>query len=99
MKYEVLFPNENIKTKFQKALSICSSKKRQKIKERVEALSVNPRPEGKIFKHLKPPIAIYTLTAQYRIRIGDYRILYDIDDENHQVWILALRRRSERTYK
>ncbi|MFH1096943.1 MAG: type II toxin-antitoxin system RelE/ParE family toxin [Candidatus Desantisbacteria bacterium] len=99
MKYEVLFPNEGIKSKFQKAISVLLPKEKQKIKEKIEFLSVNPRPEGNVFKHLKPPISLYNLTAQYRIRIGDYRVLYDVDDENYKVWILALRRRNERTYK
>jgi len=38
-------------------------------------------------------------TAQYRLRIGDYRVLYDVDDERRIVWILALRKRGERTDK
>ncbi|MDI6736818.1 MAG: type II toxin-antitoxin system RelE/ParE family toxin [bacterium] len=99
MKYELLFPNEKVKAKFRKEMERLSSKERKRIKEKVEALSFNPRPQGKIFKYLKPPVQVYTLTAQYRIRIGDYRVLYDVDDENYRVWILALRKKSERTYK
>lgn len=66
----------------------------------VENLADNPRPYGiKLFKKLKPPIQFYQFTAQYRLRIGDYRVLYDVDDNKGIVWILALRKRSEGTYK
>ena len=37
--------------------------------------------------------------TDHKLRIGDYRVLYDIDDKKKTVWIFNLRRRSERTYK
>jgi len=37
--------------------------------------------------------------ASYRHRVGNYRILFDIDDENRRLEILDIRRRSERTYR
>lgn len=68
--------------------------------EKIEKLADNPRPFAeKPFLKLKPPIQFYQFTAQYRLRVGDYRILYDVDDERKIVWILALRIRSEKTYK
>lgn len=101
MKYKVKFPNEHIKKIFDKHLSkIPQIKIQYKIMDAVEKLANNPRPYGKKpFKKLKPPIQFYQLTAQYRIRIEDYRVLYDIDDKRKIVWILALRKRGERTYK
>ncbi len=58
-----------------------------------------PRPFGqKLFKQLAPPIECYEFTAQYRLRVGDYRILYDVNDERKIVWILALRKCGETTY-
>ena len=39
------------------------------------------------------------LKHQWRYRVGDYRILYDVDDSQKKVWVLALRRRSEKTYQ
>jgi mRNA-degrading endonuclease RelE of RelBE toxin-antitoxin system len=56
-------------------------------------------PSGaKPFKQLKPPVFVYQFAAQYRVRVGDYRILYDVDDKQRIVWIFALRKRNERTY-
>ncbi len=101
MKYNVRFPNKNIEKKFSKTLlKIKKIKIQDKIIKEVEKLSDNPRPHNKnLFKKIKPPVQFYQRTAQYRIRISAYRVLYDIDDEKKTVWILVLRRRSEKTYK
>ena len=37
--------------------------------------------------------------AAYRIRIGRYRVIYDIDDDRALVVILKVVRRSESTYR
>ncbi len=55
----------------------------------VESLADAPRPFGE--PKIKPPLIVYSLTAQYRVRIGVYRVLYDVDDKAKTVWILALR--------
>ncbi len=101
MKYEVRFPDSSIEKRFDKAISkIFQVNIQNEIIEEVEKLADNPRPYGKKpFKKLKPPVQFYRFVAQYRIRIGDYRVLYDVDDERKIVWILALRRSGERTYK
>jgi len=100
MKYEVRFPNRSIEGKFAKLLSKIPPDIQNKIAEEVENLSDNPFPYGKkLFKKLKPPIQFYRYTAQYRIRVGDYRVLYDVDNGRKIVWILALRKRGEKTYK
>ena len=101
MIYDVRFPNLSIEKKFDKVLSkIPQINLQYEIIESVQKLADNPRPYGeKPFKKLKPPIQFFQFTAQYRIRIGNYRVLYDIDDNKKIVWILALRRRSEKTYK
>ena len=41
---------------------------------------------------------IFGYLAQYRLRVGDYRIFYDLDDERRKVILLAIRRRHEHTY-
>ena len=101
MKYSVKFPNHKIENKFNKnILKINDITIREKIISEIENLSNNPLPfKKKIFKKIKPPIQFYLMTAQYRIRIRNYRVLYDIDKTNKTVWILALRKRSEHTYK
>lgn len=101
MKYKVKFPNRSIEKKFEAALlGIPHKATQERIMDEVQKLTDNPRPYGdKKFKKIKPPIEIYNLTAQYRIRIGSYRVLYDVDDKKKIVWILVLRKRTERTYR
>ena len=101
MIYDVRFPTQSIEKKFNRfLLKIPQVKIRDEIMESIEKLSDNPCPYGeKPFKRLKPPIQFYQFAAQYRIRIGDYRVLYDIDENKKIVWILAIRKRNEKTYK
>ena len=101
MKYKVEFPSMSVARKFMKVLEdIPEIYIQEKIMKEVEKLADNPRPYGKKpFKKLKPPVSLYQFVAQYRLRIGNYRVLYDIDDKQKNVWILALRKRSEGTYK
>ncbi len=62
---------------------------RQRIEHKILSLAHTPRPIGvkKLEEHL------------HRVRVGDWRILYDIYDKNHEVLVLRVLRRSERTYK
>ena len=101
MKYKVKFPSRSVARKFMKVLEdIPEIYIQEKIMKEVEKLADNPRPFGKKpFKKLKPSVSLYQFVAQYRLRIGNYRVLYDVDDKQKTVWILALRKRSERTYK
>ena len=100
MKYEIKFPNSSLENKFEKMLlKIPERNVRQRITKGIEVLADNPRPDGKKTKKLKPPVHLYNLTAEYRLRIGNYRVLYDIDDSKKIVWILVLRKRSEKSYK
>ncbi len=70
----------------------------QNVYQRLRALGENPRPPGKSFRWLHSPVEVYQYTANYRLRVGEYRVLYDIDEKTRTVVILALRRRHERTY-
>jgi len=97
-RYTAKFPNQNIADEFNSYLKSISPKKIQdKILEKIDGLQENPRPKG--MPKIKPPIFVYQHTAQHRIVVGDYRVLYDVDDKRKIVWILALRKRNERTYK
>ena len=49
------------------------------IEEKIDALAYNPRPSG--YKKLKGS------TNEYRIRIGNYRVLYTIHDDIITVYI------------
>ena len=101
MSYTVKYPNKSIQKRFEETLTAISPVSMQdRIMEEVEKLEEDPRPFGqKLFRQLNPSMIFYERNANYRIRIGDYRVLYDVDDKRKIVWILALRKRSETTYK
>ena len=99
--YRLLFPNKSLQKKFLKVLRIVHPVDFQDtIIEKVQGLKSNPRPhESSNFRSLRGKVRVSHYTAQYRLRIGNYRILYDVDDNERMVWILALRKRGESTYK
>jgi mRNA-degrading endonuclease RelE of RelBE toxin-antitoxin system len=96
--YEVGFPSERAEKEFSKVLSKAVPKDRERILEWFDKLAHDPRPPGKNFKFLKGDIVVFRYLAKYRIREGDWRILYDIDDAHKRVLLLALRRRSHHAY-
>ena len=59
---------------------------RSRVNNKIISLENNPRPRGS--KKL-------TGRDEYRIRVGDYRILYVIDDNNRVVTIRAVGHRHE----
>jgi len=96
--YKVKFPNSAIEKKFYKELGGVHPKDLQdKIVDMTLSLAKDPRPHGE--PKIKPPLDVYNYTAQYRVSVENYRVLYDVDDVARTVWILALRKRNERTYK
>lgn len=99
MKYQVKFPTASLEGKFYKTLVKIPRRLQDEIMDKVTALGDNPYPAGrKIFKRLVPPVRLLEYTASYRVRIGDYRMLYDVNEAHKIVWIYVLRRRNERTY-
>lgn len=54
---------------------------------RIEALGNQPRPSG--------CTKLRGLAALWRIRIGDYRVVYSIDDSRRVVDIIAVRHRRD----
>jgi mRNA interferase RelE/StbE len=59
----------------------------QKILSKIETLSSEPRPFG--VKLLKGE------SRYYRIRQGDYRIVYEVDDALHTVTVITIGHRRE----
>jgi mRNA-degrading endonuclease RelE of RelBE toxin-antitoxin system len=95
--YKVKFPNTSTEKKFYKELDDIQPKSlRDEIINAALDLAKDPRPKGE--PKIKPPLEVYNFTAQYRISIKNYRVLYDVDDRIKTVWILAVRKRNERTY-
>ncbi len=98
MPYEVVFPSERIEREFEKALRKLPADYQTAVAEKIRALSANPRPAGKQQKKLTGGVAVTQFIAQYRLRVGPYRVLYDIDDARKTVVLLKLMKRDERTY-
>lgn len=58
-----------------------------RIFSKIEALSIEPRPSG--------CRKLQGFTNLWRIRIGDYRVIYSIDDNTATIDIVAVRHRRE----
>ena len=67
--------------------SLGTKKDRQKIVTRINALAADPRPPGS--EKLGGEV------NKYRVRQGNYRIVYSIDDRNRMVVITKIRDRKE----
>jgi mRNA interferase RelE/StbE len=60
---------------------------RQRVAALIDQLSENPRPAN-----VK---ALVGLPGVLRARTGDYRVLYTVDETEHQVWVEDVRHRSK----
>ena len=80
-KYEI-----SIKKSAIKELEKIPKKELHKIVKKIQALSSDPRPQGSQRLSHK---------EQYRIRQGDYRAIYSIDDDNLNVYIIKVGHRQE----
>ncbi len=69
-----------------KELEGVPTKDRQRIVRRIGALAENPRPAG---------AERLSGDDKYRIRQGDYRILYEIEDDQLVVTVVRVRNRRE----
>lgn len=98
MGYEVVFPSERVERAFQKVLSKLTVEYQAAIITAVRSLASNPRPGGKRTKKLAGQLILSQFTAQYRLRIGPYRVLYDLDEQRKKVILLKLAKRDEHTY-
>jgi len=63
----------------------------ERLREAVNSLATEPRPQG-VRKIKGAEIA-------YRIRVGSYRVVYEMYDSDKLVLILQVVRRSETTYR
>jgi len=75
-----------LKRSAEKELDALQENLRERILRRLLTLEENPRPSG-----------IKKLQGQesFRLRVGDYRVLYTIDDKSKQVFILGVGHRRE----
>ena len=81
MRYEVI-----LKRSAEKELDRLDGSVFDRVSRRLEDLEGNPRPMG-----------VKKLSGQngYRIRVGDYRVLYEIEDAHKKVVVSAVRHRRE----
>ena len=77
----------DLKPSARKELEQLPAKLIERIFPKVEALGVEPRPVG--CKKLKGG------QQEWRIRVGDYRVVYMIDDSKLRVSVTRIRHRSE----
>lgn len=82
MSYRVIIPKP-----VQKQLDSLPNDVRASMVEKISLLAENPRPPG--VKKLKG------VDHEYRIRAGDYRIRYEIEDQESVVVILTCRHRKD----
>jgi mRNA interferase RelE/StbE len=79
--YSIRIPQSAVKT-----LAHLNKPDRERVAAAIDDLADNPRPNG-VRSVVKEPGA-------FRIRVGDYRVLYEIDDDPPVVTILKIAHRS-----
>jgi mRNA interferase RelE/StbE len=83
-RYEILYDDQACKV-----LDKLSATEYQRLDEKIVGLAVNPRPHG--YRQLHPQV--------FRVRVGDWRIIYVVDDAAKRVIISQVKRRGKDTYK
>ena len=71
----------------QKQLNDLPQQLKARILDHLLLLKHEPRPSG--------CVKLKGYTAEYRIRVGDYRIRYEIDDQNRIVILLLIKHRKD----
>jgi mRNA interferase RelE/StbE len=69
-----------------KDLEVVAAKDRRRIVDRIQALATEPRPPG---------VEKLSGAEKYRVRQGDYRILYTIDDGAKTVVVVKIGHRRD----
>ena len=85
MKYRI----ETVSSRIKRELYRIPPLDRQSVAEAVQTLADNPRPPG--VKQLELNV--------YRLRVGDYRVIYKVFDAEGVILIGRVARRSESTYR
>jgi len=74
----------------QKQLAQLTGRDYEVIADAISALELEPRPSG---------VKKLAESGLWRIRIGQYRVVYNINDEEHLVIVVRIARRARDTYK
>ncbi len=81
MRYEVY-----LKKSAEKELDGLTAKTHDRVVKKLVSLSANPRPAGAKKLHGR---------EGYRLRVGDHRILYEVDDNERRVEVFSIAHRRE----
>jgi len=82
MGYEIVY-----KPSAEKSFAKLTNDAQKRIFSAVQELAENPRPPG--VKKLKAVVDLY------RIRVGDYRIVYSIEDKQRKILVLTIGHRRD----
>ena len=82
MNYQVI-----IAKSVQKQLDILPDAIKNRIGQKLVLLANDPRPPG--------TVKLKNSSQEYRLRVGDYRIRYEINDNDNIIWILQCKHRRE----
>jgi mRNA interferase RelE/StbE len=80
--YTVIIPKT-----VQKQIDRLAEVERRRVLQRLSQLEINPRPIG--------CVKLVGYANEYRVRIGDHRIRYEIDDEGRIVILLVVKHRRD----
>ena len=77
----------DVKPKAQEALAKIANPHRRRISRAIDALALDPRPPG--------CIKIVGAEDAYRVRVGDYRIVYEVIDRVLVVYVIRIGHRKD----
>ena len=89
MKWKRLYRVEASSARIKRELRSIPLFDRERVVKVIEALKETPRPHGIV--QLEPNV--------YRLRVGEYRVIYKVFDREQLVIIGRVARRSEKTYQ
>ena len=89
--YTIYYSSERIKQDFQKAYVRINFDDAEAIKKEIRSLKSDPCQAGKKRKAIKLRESL--CLANHRLKVGKYRVFYDLDHLQHRVVLLFLGRR------
>jgi mRNA interferase RelE/StbE len=81
-----------VERRAQKALDRLPKRDRSRVVTAIDALGEYPRPAGCVAVQAAP-------RGTYRIRVGDYRVVYVVLDNEKVIIVARVARRTETTYR
>ena len=73
--------------KTEKQLNKINRKELKIIMKKIEALKTDSRPAS--------ALKLISEADYYRLRVGDYRVVYKINDKGKEIYVIAVKHRSE----